>query len=288
MVLAAATLWGSGGLFINLIAETGLTGSQITALRLAVVPVLVFVFLLLTDRSKLRVQKKDLGWMVLNGIIGIFVFNLCYTYAIQWTGMATAAVLLYLMPSLVMLFSVLFLKERFTLRKGLCLVLSLLGCGLVSGLAEGFTVNPAGLAVGLISAVCYTFYNILVATKLKSYSSFTNVLYPFVFAAIAAWGYVLLRGEVPGMLAVTVSDPRCLPMCVLLALCCSVLPYWLYNTAMKTIPPSRASIIATFEPVAAALLGLVFLHQKLSVFAVAGIGCELVALVLLNLPEKRH
>lgn len=288
MVLAAATLWGSSGLFINLIAETGLTGSQITALRLVMVPIMVLVFLLITDRSKLRIQRKDLGWMVLNGIIGIFVFNLCYTYAIQWTGMATAAVLLYLMPSLVMLFSVLFLGERFTLRKGLCLALSLLGCGLVSGLADGFTANLPGLALGLLAAVCYTFYNILVATRLKRYSSFTNVLYPFAFAAVCCWLYVLLRGEIPGILAIAASDIRCLPLCAALALCCSVLSYWLYNSAVKRIPPSRASIIATFEPVAAALLGLVFLHQKLSVFAVVGICCELLALVLLNLPEKRR
>ena len=86
MVLAAATLWGSSGLFINLIAETGLTGSQITALRLVMVPIMVLVFLLITDRSKLRIQRKDLGWMVLNGIIGIFVFNLCLFGAVSGAG----------------------------------------------------------------------------------------------------------------------------------------------------------------------------------------------------------
>ena len=33
---------------------------------------------------------------------------------------------------------------------------------------------------------------------------------------------------------------------------------WLYTAALKTIPASRASIAATFEPVAAALFGLAF------------------------------
>lgn len=287
MVLAAATLWGSSGLFINLIGNTGLSGSQMTAVRLCLVPVMIFIFLLLTDRKQLKVDKKDLPIFLLNGIVGIFVFNLCYTYAIQFTGMATAAVLIYLMPSLVMLYSVMFLGEKFTARKALCLVLSLLGCGLVSGLAEGFTVNVIGLIMGLVSALCYALYNILVSTRLSKYSSFTNVMYPFAFAAVAGLLYVAVRSEAGSMFTILGTKPSALGWCAALALCCSVLAYWLYNTSMKTIPASRAAIIATFEPVAAALLGLMFLHQHLSFYAVLGIGCELIALILLNIKEKR-
>lgn len=286
MVLAAATLWGAGGLFINWIGGTGFSGSQMTAVRLCSVPIIVTLFLLATDRRKLKIAKRDLGWMALNGIVGIFVFNLCYTYAIQWTGMATAAVLIYLMPSMVMLFSVVFLKEKFTRLKGCCLVLSLLGCALVSGFADGFTINVPGLLMGLISAFCYAEYNIVVSTKLKQYSSFTNILYPFAFAAILGIMYVVIIGETQAMVQIAGDKPQSLLMCAMFGLCCSVAPYWLYNSSMKIISASKAAIIATFEPVAAALMGLVFLKQGLSIFAVFGILCELTALILLNLPEK--
>ena len=288
MVLAAATLWGSSGLFITLIGKTGLSGSEMTAIRLCAVSIMVFMLLFLTDRSKLRVRKEDWGWMALNGVVGIFVFNLCYTYAIQWTGMATAAVLIYLMPSMVMLYSVVFLKEKFTLLKGLCLVLSLLGCALVSGIADGFIINVPGLIMGAIAAFCYAEYNILVSTRLKSYSSFTNILYPFTFAGIMGMMYLAIQGEIPGMIEVVSEHPEGLILCVILGLCCSIVSYWLYNTAVKTISASKASIIATFEPVAAAILGLVFLDQRLSIYAVLGIGCELVALILLNFPERKE
>ena len=56
------------------------------------------------------------------------------------------------------------------------------------------------------------------------------------------------------------------------------------TAALKTIPASRASIAATFEPVAAALFGLVLFGQKMDGFGVAGIVCEIAALVLLQLP----
>lgn len=65
-----------------------------------------------------------------------------------------------------------------------------------------------------------------------------------------------------------------------LGLVCSLAAQWLYTAALKTIPASRASIAATFEPVAAALFGLVLFGQKMDGFGVAGIVCEIAALVL--------
>lgn len=62
----------------------------------------------------------------------------------------------------------------------------------------------------------------------------------------------------------------------------------LYNTALKTIPASKASIAATFEPVAAALFGYVLFNQTMDGFGIAGIVCELAALVLLQMPARAN
>lgn len=288
LVLLAATLWGSNGIFVKLLNAAGLNGPQITAVRMCSVPVLCLLVLLCTDRSRLRIDPADVKWFLLNGIAGTFCFTLLYTLSIEWTGMATAAVLIYLMPSLVMLFSVLFLGERFTPRKGLCLVLSLLACGLVSGLAGGLTVRLSGLAAGLGSAVCYTVYNILVATKLRRYSPLTIVFYSGLVAAVPSVLYAALAGDLPGIVPIFSQHPEALVLNVLLALFCSVLPYGFYNTAVKTMAASQASILATFEPIAAALFGLILFQETVSFSGWVGIGCEVAALVLLQLPERRH
>ena len=216
------------------------------------------------------------------------MFGLFYTYSIQRVGMGTAAVLIYLMPSLVMLFSVVFLQEKFTPGKGLCLVLSLLGCALVSGVAGGVTLDAGGVAYGLGAALCYTLQNILLATKLKKYSPMTNLFYMFLFSAAASLVFTAAAGELPGV-AYILTTPGALAANLGLGLVCSLAAQWLYTAALKTIPASRASIAATFEPVAAALFGLVLFGQKMDGFGVAGIVCEIAALVLLQLsaPAKR-
>lgn len=288
LVLIAAALWGSNGIFVKVLNTAGLNGTQITAVRMCSVPVLCLVILLATDPSQLSIRPADWKWFMLNGIAGTFCFTLLYTFSIEWTGMATAAVLIYLMPSLVMLFSVLFLGEHFTLRKGLCLVLSLLACGLVSGLAEGLSLRWNGLLAGLGSAGCYAVYNILIATKLRQYNPLTIVFYSGLIAAVPSVLYAALTGDLPGIGAVFAARPDALVLNVLLAVFCSVLPYGLYNTAVKTMAASKASILATFEPIAAALFGLVLFQEAVTSAGWLGIVCEVAALVLLQLPEKQH
>ena len=256
MVLLAAACWGANGIFINILTAYGVNGTQMTLVRMASMAVLTGIWLAAKNPAALKIDLRDLVWFVPAGALGLFMFGLFYTYSIQLVGMGTAAVLIYLMPSLVMLFSVVFLHEKFTPGKGLCLVLSLLGCALVSGVAGGVTLDAGGVAYGLGAALCYTLQNILLATKLKKYSPMTNLFY------------------MPGALAANLG----------LGLVCSLAAQWLYTAALKTIPASRASIAATFEPVAAALFGLVLFGQKMDGFGVAGIVCEIAALVLLQLP----
>ena len=136
MVLMAAACWGANGIFINILTAYGVNGTQMTLVRMASMAILTGIWLAAKTPVALKIDLRDLVWFALAGALGLFMFGLFYTYSIQLVGMGTAAVLIYLMPSLVMLFSIVFLHEKFTPGKGLCLVLSLLGCALVSGVAE--------------------------------------------------------------------------------------------------------------------------------------------------------
>lgn len=50
----------------------------------------------------------------------------------------------------------------------------------------------------------------------------------------------------------------------------------------------QSTIAATFEPVAAALFGFVLFNQTMDGFGIAGIVCELAALVLLQMPARTN
>lgn len=283
LVLVAATLWGCNGLFVSYLTQAGLQSAQFTAVRFMSAALAAVCVCLVRDRGSLRVGGRSLAWLVLNGAVGAFAFGLTYTLAIQMTGMATAAVLIYLMPSLVMAWSVLRGTERLTGRKVVCLALSLLGCALVSGLASGdLTVSLAGVGMGLLAALFYSLNNIVQGGPLRSLDALVVAALTLVFAALAACAYALATTGMGQAFEVFAQRPDALLVNVLYGVVCSVATFFSYNLALRFIPASRAAVFATFEPVAAAILGAAVLGDAITIGMVAGIACEVGALVLMQ------
>jgi drug/metabolite transporter (DMT)-like permease len=283
MVLMAASLWGGIGVFVRILTAGGLDSQQMTAVRLCTTTIGLFFLLLIKDREKLKIRIKDLGWFVANGIFSICFFNTCYTACIQLTSMATAAVLLYTAPVFVMLISAMVFHEKLTGKKCICIGMSFFGCALVSGLADGaMTITPTGLMAGLGAGFGYALYSIFGSILIKKYEALTNIFYTFLFASVIS----LFMADMGNAVTIYQSDPGLLLINMLAGVMASALPYFLYTTALKCLAPSRASLIASIEPVVAAVLGFILYHERLSIFGYLGIVLVLGAVFWSNLPEK--
>jgi DME family drug/metabolite transporter len=288
MVLLAATLWGGSGLFVGFLSSAGLTATQYTMVRSICAYATILVVVLARDWHSIRVEMKDVPWFILNGAIGIFAFTLLYATTIQLTGMATAAVLIYLMPSIVFVYQVLRHRERVSALRLVCLALSLAGCALVSGvLSPGTKVVAGGIVMGVIAAITYAVCNLTQAGPLSKYPTSIVVLHSLGIAMVLSIVYALLTDDMSAAFAIYARNPSVLVVNAAFGILCSVVTYLLYNGALRKIPASQAALLATFEPVAAALLGAAFLGQRLDFATVAGIACEVVALILTQYAGQR-
>jgi len=71
-----------------------------------------------------------------------------------------------------------------------------------------------------------------------------------------------------------------------LALGCSVVAYFLYNSALTRIEASRAAVYIYFEPVVAVVLGLTLLGESLSWQTALGTVVIGISVILVNLMKK--
>ena len=279
MVVASAMLWGTYGSFLTAIESRGMAATVVNFLRFAATSLPMLIYLLLRRREALRVARRDRGLFLLNGLASILFFTLCYAAAIRETKIATAAALLYTAPAIVLLLSALLFGEKLTVRKGLCVGLSVVGCALVSGLAGGAALTVRGLLLGLGAGLGYALYSIFSRLiQQRGYSTATNVAWTF---AIAAAGYFLLalREGVAGQITA-------LPGATLSSLFCGLLTglaaYGLYTAGLRELEPSRAAQLATVEPVFAALLGALLFRQALSLPECLGVALVVLAVVGMN------
>lgn len=269
LILLAGILWGSMGIFVRNLNSMGLASMDIVALRATVTFAVLFVYMILFRRKLLRIRIRDLWCFAGTGICSIVFFNVCYFKAITLTSLSAAAVLLYTAPAIVTVLSFFLFREKMTKFKILALVMTIAGCVLVTGvLNDSGGISGAGLLAGLGAGLGYALYSVFGRYALeRGYDSLTITFYTFFIAAAAS----LLLSNGRQVMGTAFESPGMLLFCCVFGILCTVVPYVAYTIGLKHTENSKASIVASVEPVAATVLGVILFHEALTVQEAAGI-----------------
>ena len=285
-VLIAGVLWGTTGIYVRWFSKLGLSSLQITVFKMFIAATVLILWCLIFDREALKINKKDIWVFFCSGLISLDFFTVCYFSTIQNADLSIAATLLYAAPIVVLLLSVILFKEKFTAKKAIACVLAFLGCFLVSGLiGSGRGIPGKALLTGILSAIGYALYSIFgeIAIR-KGYKSLTITTYTFIIAAVGS--LILLRPAQIADAAAKTTVPMFILMLVAISINVSLLPYIFYTNGLLRIAPSKASIIASIEPVTATVVGALIFKEYPDIYGVFGIIFVLGAIVLLNIKAK--
>ena len=276
-VILDAACWGLIGVFNRLLGEVGVSVWNRVTIRNFLSLVLMTVVFALFKRSVFRIKLRHLPIFIGAGLFSVLGLAVTYFNCQMHCSLAVAGILLYLAPSFVVLMSALFWKAPITKRKVMALVVSFLGCVLVSGIMSGaLTVSVTGLLLGIGAGFCYATYTIFAHYGLEHYDSLTMIYWTFFFAGLGSLAF-LNWGELAPALPHGTTWIGIAGLVVI----ATVLPYLFYTKGLEVVESGKASIIANVEPVVAALTGVVFFHEVLNVWTVLGIVCVLGGVVLL-------
>lgn len=298
LALAAATCWATGGLMAKWLfsqpsAETAswpvqplgiqIDPATLSADRALVSFVLLGIGLLLFRRRDLVVSPGRLPFLALFGVAGLAMVHFTYFKTISLTNVATAILLEYLAPILVLMVSVLVLKHRLTWQLPVGVALSVLGCALVVGVlgGEGLVVVPAGIAWGLASAVFFAGYSLMGSYAATRFSPWTTLVFGLGFAALF---WVVVLG--PRTVVVPLGDASTLAAVVYLAVVSTIVPFGAFLYALRFIPPTAATVTSTVEPFIAGLGAYVLLGEALTGTQILGGLLVVAAIAVVQLPER--
>ena len=288
MPIISGAMWGSAGIFVRKLTELGMNSYTVVSVRVVLAVLILAVWLGIYDRNLLKIKLKDLWVFVAGGVVGMFGLNICYNFAISELSLSLAAVLLSLSPVFVLFMAAILFKEKITSKKVICMTIAIAGCVLASGVLESASTmrwSVKGIIVGTIGAFFYGLYGIISKTAMeRGYHAFTTTFYclfmvMLVVIPLTNWKLVT---------NVVVAKPiKMSVFLVIHSLCTSVLPYILYTFSIRYIDAGMASILASGEPVAAMIFGVIFFSEIPTVLSVVGIVLVIVALGLLSMPDKK-
>ena len=276
-ILLAAVLWGVIGLWNRALLAADLSPTSIVLVRNFGGCVLLTAIFAVKDRSVFAVKREHLKYFFGTGVVSILLFTCCYFSCQKLCSLAVASILLYTAPSFVVVLSAILWREPITRKKLTALVLTLVGCALVCGVFAGdVSISLAGALLGLGAGFFYALYSIFGRYALAHYDSMTVTVWTFLFAGPAS--LVLLR---PAELT-ALTQPKLILTAVVLVVFSTVLPYLFYTKGLSQVEAGKASIMASLEPVVAALTGVIVFGEPMSVMTAAGILCVLAGVYILR------
>ena len=282
LVIVAACLWATLGLFYRVLVEQyDLSKGVIVAYRAGVAALALFVILALLRPHALRVHRRDWLYFAVFGSVGVAAFYWCYIQATVLGPIAVAAVLLYTAPIWITIWSVLRQGEPLTGRKVIALALAVGGCALVANIFDPINLQVNGLALlfGLLSGLSYAAYSLWSADGMRrGYPAWTVVAYSLGIGALVLFATQplgesikpwTLPGAWPYLLGVALGPTLLAPVC--------------FTLGLQYVRTSNASIVATLEPVVAALLGwlVVVPPEPLNLWQLIGGAFVLSAVIVL-------
>jgi|GEM_PF-108006 len=281
LVVISATGFGFMAVTAHLAYAGGANVPTLLFLRFALGAAALWT-LLAVRRDLPRLQPRTLVLLALMGLLGYAGQSTLYFSALTRIPASLTAMLLYLYPLLVALFSAAFLRQPLTRWQGAALVLTLGGLGLMlwqPGVHLGY--DPIGVAMGAGAALVYSLY-IMAGDRAMGRTSPLHASAVIMTAAAASF---LSVGLYRGLLHFSLS-PSGWAGILALVLFGTLLAVLTFLAGLQRLGPTRASIVSALEPVVTVVTAWAFLGEALGPRQVAGALLALAGALLVQVPTR--
>jgi drug/metabolite transporter (DMT)-like permease len=230
-----------------------------------------FIFLLIINcingsiKEIKKYKPKDYLIIFSLGIIGIFLYDLFFYLGINAMQASQAFIINYLWPIMTVLFACIILKEKFTLRKIIAIIISFIGVIIVSSNGNILNIDKTsimGTVYCMLAAILYGLFSVL--NKKQNYNKFTSMMLFYLGSFIISLIYVLTSkktfmpelNQLLGMLWIGIFT--------------SAIAYTSWALALAKGDTARISNIAYLTPFISLIWTGIVLKEKISLYSVLG------------------
>lgn len=270
LIMMADLLWGLSGTIAKYLFNNQFSPIDLGQIRITLSFIILAVYLLITNPKLLKIERKDLSYVIILGVFGLSAVQFFYYYTISETNVATAVFLEYLGPIFILLYGLISKKESVNGIKLLSVTGAAIGGLLIvkGTTGNGMSVTIIGLITGLSSAITFAFYTVYGKYGLSKYSAWTLLFWGMGSGSIV-WSFIKL----PWITFSNHSTGDWL-FFIYIAVFCTIIPYGFFLKGLYYLPPLFTSITSNMEPVLAGIVSYLILGEVLTYIQV--IGCTLV------------
>lgn len=286
-VLIAAVLWGSSGVCAQYIMEQSQMSSQfLTMTRLLFAGLILLMLSFVHGDRIFRIMKnrKDALSLLFFTLVGALTVQLSFLMTIEKSNAATATVLQFLAPTIIVAWFSLVRKSRPGMLVFAAIGTSLMGTFLLvtHGNPTSLSISGGALFWGIVSAFTAAFYTTYPSQLIARYGTLPIVGWSMLIGGAVLLPFYAGQGE-----SFTLSGNVVLAFFYLVVIGTS-LTFSLYLKGAQMIGGPRASILSCAEPLSSAFLSLLLLGITFTLPDWLGTLLILSSVILISLDSRRR
>ncbi|PYX62010.1 MAG: hypothetical protein DMG74_21850 [Acidobacteria bacterium] len=216
-------------------------------------------------------------------MLGVAASNYFYYFAIQKTNVATAIILQYTAPVWVLLYMAARGLQKPSAKRVLAVGLAVVGSALAIGVigTGRFRMNAIGVVAAILAAFSFAFYNVAGHGILARYDRWKVLLWTLLAASVF-WVIVNPPWKILGA---HYSGAQWMFLLVF-SLISVLVPFSFYFAGLQHLEPTRAIVASCLEPVFSIIIAAIVLGEILRPLQTLGIIIVLVAIVIVQMPDR--
>ena len=288
LAILGALFWGLSGTAVQFLENVKhLNVEWLLEVRLLVAGVLTVLLAYIKDGPRIFTifyNVKDVGKLLIFGILGIALAQYTYFKAIAISGVGAATVLQYVAPTMIIIYLFLWYFKKPSFAEMCCVVLALVGtiCIVSQEGLDMANINGDALFWGLISAASICVYTLQPIELLKKYGTTSIVGVAMCICGILSFAIFLqIESEAIwdgmtwlGLFAIIILG--------------TVISFNAYIEGVRRIGAVQGSILSSLEPISAALFGWALLGNEFTLVGIFGMICIIATVFIIAWDRQRQ
>ncbi|MGL5414959.1 MAG: DMT family transporter [Clostridium sp.] len=273
--IVASVCFGFLGIFAKVGYDGGSNPTTVLAARFLLGATILFVIIKVSGKS-LKISKEQFILLFLVGVVGYTLTTETLFDSYEYIGVGLATGIHFIYPLCVCIFGFLFAKEKFTKRKTIALVISIIGVFLLSASEKG-GIDIRGIGLALLSGVLYGATVFAMGRdEIKSLSGMIIAFYCSFFAGVTMFIFGMIKGDLVFKFNMNIGISY-----IGIAIISTVLAIVFLQMAIKDIGASNSSILGTFEPIVGILASFIFFGEPIGIDTIVGMILIISAVIIL-------
>jgi drug/metabolite transporter (DMT)-like permease len=232
-----------------------------------------------------KIKKKDYLWVVFFGFMGYYLASYFDFLGLQYIKAGLERIILFVYPTLVILISKIFLKEKISSKQIAAILITYFGV-FVTFWGElqynSDTVVLGGFLV-FLSALTYASYIVGSGWLIPKFGVVVFTSYAMIVSSIC----VIIHYLITDRNDITAYPYQVYMLGGMMAILSTLIPSFLVSLAIKKLGASNFSIIGSVGPISTILLAYFFLDERLTLLQIFGATIVIAGIMIVSFNKSK-